>query len=96
MQTRGKNKIRRAGKPVEKRQAAPMAEKLSEKQKAVKNREKIFSDAKDVYLTVNYIAVVGRGGTKYYKKNDENRAIARKAKGGKLRMGKNGNRYTNI
>lgn len=96
MQTREKNKTKQAGTFLVKRQVKPKTKKLTAKQKAVKNREKIFSDAKDVYLTVNYIAVVGRGGTKYYKKNDENRAIARKTKGGKLRMGKNGNRYTNI
>ena len=96
MQTREKNKTKQAGTFLVKRQVKPKTKKLTAKQKAVKNREKIFSDAKYVYLTVNYIAVVGRGGTKYYKKNDENRAIARKAKGSKLRMGKNGNRYTNI
>ena len=47
-------------------------------------------------MTANYIAVVGRGGTKCYKKNDENRAIARKVKGGKLRFGRNGRKYTNV
>lgn len=49
-----------------------------------------------MYQTANYIAVVGRDGTKYYKKNDENRAIARKVKGEKLRFGRSGRRYTNV
>jgi hypothetical protein len=34
--------------------------------------------------------VVDRDGTSYYKKNDENRAIAKKVTGGKLRIGKRG------
>lgn len=100
MQAKAKTAVRtkaiRAEKPTAKRQARPAAGKLSAKQTAVKNREKIFSNAKDVYQTANYIAVVGREGTKYYKKNDENRAIARKVKGGKLRFGRSGRRYTNV
>lgn len=96
MQAKVKCMATRAGKPRARRQVKPAAEKLSAKQKAVRNREKIFSDAKDLYLTPNYIAVVGREGTKYYKKNDENRAIARKVKGKKLRLGRSGKRYTDI
>lgn len=77
----------RAGKPRNRIQM-PATEKLSAKQKALQARERTFAKARDIYATPNYIAVVDKGGTSYYKKNDENRAIAKKVTGGKLRVGK--------
>ena len=73
-------------------EAKPKEVNLTAKQKALKNREKIFASASDIYATPNYIAVVDRNGTSYYKKNDENRAIANKVTCGKLCFGKRGSR----
>lgn len=84
---RAVKQVTRAGKPQNKKQS-PEAEKLTAKQMALKKREKIFASASDIYATPDYIAVVDRDGTSYYKKNDENRAIAKKVTGGKLRIGK--------
>ena len=55
------------------------------KQRALRIRQEKFSRARDIYATANFIAVVDRGGTSYYKKNDENRAIARVVLGGQAR-----------
>lgn len=66
------------------------------KQRALRIRQEKFSRAKDIYATANFIAVVDRGGTSYYKKNDENRAIARVVLGGQIRIGKTGNKRVKI
>lgn len=86
---RAVKQVTRVGKPRNKIQS-PEAEKPTAKQKALQKRERIFAKARDIYATPNYIAVVDRDGTSYYKKNDENRAIAKKVTGGKLRIGKRG------
>ena len=69
---------KKAGKPeIAKRKA----ENLTAKQRALAHREEVFAAAQQLYETKNYIAVVGKRGTKYYAKNDENRAVARKVQG---------------
>ena len=66
---------KKAGKPeIAKRKA----EKLTAKQRALAHREEVFAAAQRLYETKNYIAVVGKRGTKYYAKNDENRAVAKR------------------
>ena len=66
---------KKAGKPeIAKRKAG----KLTAKQRALAHREEVFAAAQRLYETKNYIAVVGKRGTKYYAKNDENRAVARR------------------
>lgn len=68
---------KKAGKPeIAKRKA----EKLTAKQRALAHREEVFAAAQRLYETKNYIAVVGKRGTKYYAKNDENRAVAKKVR----------------
>ena len=84
---RAVKQVTRAGKPRNRIQM-PATEKLSAKQKALQARERTFAKARDIYATPNYIAVVDKGGTSYYKKNDENSAIARRVTGGRLRVGK--------